>query len=164
MLLHFCNDKKEINYNKYMVYTNILLILVTVLCVILLANRTKILKRKSEKYITSLPYKPLDINKVKKLYSNGELLCSVGYLHYQLDFANAIQKEDLGIFLGYAMNASEPISRIYIYDNQNVQRGYIDSQTELYHTLSVRKKVPVYGVSLHNAKDGYSGEVCIRIK
>ena len=31
MLLHFCNDKKEINYNKYMVYTNILLILVTVL-------------------------------------------------------------------------------------------------------------------------------------
>ena len=35
---------------------------------------------------------------------------------------------------------------------------------ELYHTLSVRKKVPVYGVSLHNAKDGYSGEVCIRIK
>ena len=107
MLLHFCNDKKEINYNKYMVYTNILLILVTVLCVILLANRTKILKRKSEKYITSLPYKPLDINEVKKLYSNGELLCSVGYLHYQLDFANAIQKEDLGIFLGYAMNASE---------------------------------------------------------
>ena len=48
-----------------MVYTNILLILVTVLCVILLANRTKILKRKSEKYITSLPYKPLDINEVK---------------------------------------------------------------------------------------------------
>ena len=41
MLLHFCNDKKGINYNKYMVYTNILLILVTVLCVILLANRTK---------------------------------------------------------------------------------------------------------------------------
>ena len=145
MLLHFCNDKKGINYNKYMVYTNILLILVTVLCVILLANRTKILKRKSEKYITSLPYKPLDINEVKKLYSNGELLCSVGYLHY-------------------AMNASEPIGRIYIYDNQNVQRGYIDNQTELYHTLSVRKKVPVYGVSLHNAKDGYSGEVCIRIK
>ena len=164
MLLHFCNDKKGINYNKYMVYTNILLILVTVLCVILLANRTKILKRKSEKYITSLPYKPLEINEVKNLYSNGELLCSVGYLHYQLDFANAIQKEDLGIFLGYAMNASEPIGRIYIYDNQNVQRGYIDNQTELYHTLSVRKKVPVYGVSLHNAKDGYSGEVCIRIK
>ena len=46
MLLHFCNDKKEINYNKYMVYTNILLILVTVLCVILLANRTKNTEKK----------------------------------------------------------------------------------------------------------------------
>ena len=113
MLLHFCNDKKGINYNKYMVYTNILLILVTVLCVILLANRTKILKRKSEKYITSLPYKPLEINEVKKLYSNGELLLQCRILTLPIRFLhNAIQKEDLGIFLGYAMNASEPIGRI----------------------------------------------------
>lgn len=147
-----------------MVYTNIFLILAVVLCVILLANRTKILKSRTQRHVDPLPCKPLSINEAEKLYADGELLCRSGYLHYQLDFANAIPKEELGVFVGYAKDDSKQKGRICVYDNQHVKRGYIDSQNELYYTLSVRKQAFVYGVLLHNEAHGYHGEVCIRVK
>ena len=54
-----------------MVYTNIFLILAVVLCVILLANRTKILKSRTQRHVDPLPCKPLSINEAEKLYADG---------------------------------------------------------------------------------------------
>ena len=147
-----------------MTIVNIALVLFTVLCIIWLAKRTKIALSKPQKYVEPLPYKPLSLNEVKEFYTDGELLCRAGYLHYHLDIANAIDEEEEGLFVGYAKADPQHAERICIYDLQHTERGYIENQTDLYHNLSVRKQTAVYGFLLRNKAKEYYGEVCIKVR
>ena len=90
-----------------MIIVNIALVLFTVLCIIWLAKRMKIVRSKPQKYVEPLPYKPLSLSEVKELYADGELLCRAGYLHYHLDIANAIDEDEEGLFVGYAKADSQ---------------------------------------------------------
>ena len=147
-----------------MTIVNIALVLFTVLCIIWLAKRTKITRSKPQKYVEPLPYKPLSLSEVKDFYTDGELLCRAGYLHYHLDIANAIDEEEEGLFVGYAKANPQHAERICIYDLQHTERGHINNQTDLYHSLSARKQAAVYGFLLHSEAKGYYGEVCVKVR
>ncbi|GAB6976241.1 hypothetical protein [Prevotella falsenii] len=147
-----------------MIILNIALVLFTVLCIIWLAKRTKIIRSRPQRYVEPLPYKPLALNEVKELYTDGELLCRAGYMHYHLDIANTIAEDEEGLFVGYATADPQHVGRICIYDLQHIERGHIDNQTDLYRSLSTRKQAAVYGFLLHNEAKGYYGEVCVKVR
>ena len=93
-----------------------------------------------------------------------QLLCRAGYLHYHLDIANAIAEDEEGLFVGYAKADPQHAERICIYDLQHTERGHINNQTDLYHSLSARKQAAVYGFLLHSEAKGYYGEVCVKVR